>query len=105
MATNPDGPVTNTALTTRHLAMLRAVAAGRAELTCSRSPNLYVDGRCCTDHAASVLLITAGLIDRAGDCGREIPATGRVPARVTPAGAALLAQLAARAGGAGESAA
>jgi hypothetical protein len=105
MATKPDGTAMNTALTTRHLAMLRAVADGRAELTCSRIPNLFVDGRCCTDHAASLLLITAGLIDRAGDCDRGTEALGRVPARVTPAGAALLTELAARADAAGESAA
>ena len=105
MYTKSDGSALKMVLTTRHLAMLRAVAAGRAELTCSRIPNLYVDGRCCTDHAASVLLITAGLIDRAGDCGRGILATGRVPARVTAAGAALLAELAAQANAEGESAA
>lgn len=105
MTTKPDGSVTNMALTTRHLAMLRAVASGRAELTCSRIPDLYVDGRCCTDHAASALLITTGLIDHASDYGRGSPATGRVPARVTPAGAALLAELAAQADIAGENAA
>jgi hypothetical protein len=105
MATEPDGSAMNITLMTRHLAMLRAVAAGRAELTCSRIPDLYVDGRCCTDHAASALLITAGLIDRAGDCGREIPATGRVPARITPTGAALLTELAAQADGADKTAA
>jgi hypothetical protein len=112
---NPDGSAMNMALTTRHLAMLRAVAAGRAELTCSRIPDLYVDGRCCTDHTASALLITAGLIDgatdnratdnRATDRGRGIPTTGRVPARLTPAGTALLAELTAQADAVGESAA
>jgi hypothetical protein len=105
MATKPDGLAMNMALTTRHLAMLRAVASGRAELTCSRIPDLYVDGRCCTDHAASALLIAAGLIDRASDCAPGSPATGRVPARVTPAGATLLAELATQADLAGESAA
>lgn len=100
MATEHAGSAINMALTTRHLAMLRAVAAGRAELTRSRIPDLYVDGRCCTDHAASALLITAGLIDRAGDGGRGTPAAGRVPARLTPAGAALLTELDAQAGAA-----
>jgi len=74
-------------LSSRHVAMLRAVAAGRAELTCSRVPDLYVDGRCCTDHSASALLVTAGLV-AAGPEPRT--ATGRVPARVTAVGRALL---------------
>lgn len=105
MVMKPDGSAMKMALTTRHLAMLRAVAAGRAELTWSRLPDLYVDGRCCTDHAASALLITAGLIDRATDCGRGALTTGRVPARLTPAGAALLSELATQADTEGESAA
>jgi hypothetical protein len=73
-------------LAARHLAMLRAVAAGRAELTCSNVPDLFVDGRCCTDHAASALLVTAGLIAPAmtGRSGE------RVPARLTLAAAPLL---------------
>lgn len=70
----------------RHLAMLRAVAAGRAELTASRVPDLYVDGRCCTDHTASVDLVTAGLITTTMP-GRP---GARVPARLTPAGVAVL---------------
>jgi len=105
MTTEHDGSAVNKALTTRHLAMLRAVADGRAELTSSSIPDLYVDGRCCTDHAASALLIAAGLIDRADACDRETPAAGRVPARVTLAGAALLAELAAKGATAGRNAA
>jgi hypothetical protein len=74
-------------LPARHLAMLRAVAAGRAELTWSRVPDLYVDGRCCTDHAASAALVAAGLVTPAGP-GRL---GQRVPARLTPAASTVLA--------------
>jgi len=74
----------------RHRAMLRAVAAGRAELTCSRCPDLFVDGRCCTDHAASALLVALGLVAAASS---GCPGA-RVPARVTASGRAVLNDLA-----------
>jgi len=77
-------------LTARHVAMLHAVAAGRGELTCSRVPDLFVDGRCCTDHAASALLVTAGLVERQWSAATG---PGRVPARVTEAGQVLLCRL------------
>ena len=76
-------------LCARHVAMLRAVAAGRAEVTWSRVPDLYVDGRCCTDHAASALLVRAGLIT-AGDPPRTC-SDRRAAARLTDAGRVLLA--------------
>jgi len=75
-------------LAPRHLAVLRAVAAGRAELTCSCEPDLYVDGRCCTDHTVAGLLARAGLIT--STTSARCPA-GRVPAAVTDAGRAALA--------------
>jgi hypothetical protein len=75
-------------LAARHLAMLHAVAAGRAELTVSQVPDLIVDGRCCCDHTASADLVACGLVAGAapGVLG------GRVPARLTSAGAAVLAE-------------
>ena len=76
-------------VTARQVAMLRAVAAGRAELSCSRVPDLYVDGRPCTDHGASAALAAAGLVTGTG--------VGRVgerrPARLAPVAVALLAEL------------
>ncbi|GLY43680.1 hypothetical protein Amsp01_097030 [Amycolatopsis sp. NBRC 101858] len=51
----------------RALAMLRAVGAGRAELTCSCEPDLRVDGLACCDQATSHELVRAGLIRAA--CG------------------------------------
>ncbi|RSM40870.1 hypothetical protein DMA12_25545 [Amycolatopsis balhimycina DSM 5908] len=46
----------------RALAMLRAVGAGRAELTCSCEPDLRVDGLPCCDQATAHDLARAGLI-------------------------------------------
>ena len=75
-------------LAPRHLAVLRAVAAGRAELTGSCEPDLYVDGRCCTDHTVAGLLSRAGLITTPP----PVPTGTRVVARLTPVGRAVLAQ-------------
>jgi hypothetical protein len=52
----------NTELNRRAMAMLRAVGAGRAELTCSCEPDLRVDGLPCCDQATSHQLARAGLI-------------------------------------------
>ncbi|OXM63795.1 hypothetical protein [Amycolatopsis vastitatis] len=46
----------------RAMAMLRAVGAGRAELTCSCEPDLRVDGLPCCDQATAHELARAGLI-------------------------------------------
>lgn len=75
------------AATHRSLAMLKAVAAGRAELTCSSEPDLFVDGLPCCDQSAAHELARAGLIApvRPGALGQ------RVPARLTPAGHDVLA--------------
>jgi len=75
-------------LAPRHVAVLRAVAAGRAELTASCEPDLYVDGRCCTDHTVAGLLTRAGLITPKNDPAAR--AAGRVAARLTEAGRACL---------------
>lgn len=52
----------STELNRRALAMLRAVGAGRAELTCSCEPDLRVDGLPCCDQATAHQLARAGLI-------------------------------------------
>lgn len=49
-------------LNRRALAMLRAVGAGRAELTRSCEPDLRVDGLPCCDQATAHELARAGLI-------------------------------------------
>jgi hypothetical protein len=80
-------------LTHRHYALLRAVAAGRCELSCSCEPDLYIDGRTCCDQQAAHLLAHAGLIRHGGNA-----AIGqRVPALLTDAGKALLGRPLARA--------
>jgi hypothetical protein len=69
-------------LTGRERAILRAVAAGSAELTGGREPDLLIDGRYCCDQGAVHRLVRAGLIAPAAVC-----AVGdRVPAQVTTAG-------------------
>ncbi|MHA6795628.1 hypothetical protein ACVGVM_19235 [Pseudonocardia bannensis] len=62
-------------LTPRHLAMLRAVAAGRGEALCGCEPDLLIDGRFC-DHLATHELFHAGLIITAepGPIGRRVAA-------------------------------
>lgn len=49
-------------LSYRALAMLRAVAQGRAEITVSLEPDLYVDGLPCSDQSAAHRLAHAGLL-------------------------------------------
>lgn len=74
------------ALSHRDRAILRAVAGGTAELIVSVEPDLFLDGRCCSDQLAARRLARAGLISAAGPA-----ASGqRVLARLTPAGHRLL---------------
>jgi hypothetical protein len=69
-------------LTHRDRAILRAVAGGTAELQGSTQPDLFVDGRCCSDQLAARRLAHAGLIAGA----RPATPGQRVPARLTEAG-------------------
>lgn len=74
-------------LTHRARAMLRAVAAGRAEVTHSQEPDLRVDGLPCCDQAAARQLAHAGLVRPA-----QVGGHGQwFPAELTPEGRALLA--------------
>ncbi|MGI5130635.1 hypothetical protein ACQEVB_27780 [Pseudonocardia sp. CA-107938] len=74
-------------LTARDRAILAAVAAGGAELVWGSEPDLYLDGRCCSDQAAVHRLVRRGLIAPATAC-----AVGhRVAATVTAAGQSQLA--------------
>ncbi len=77
-----DDPITG-----RGLAMLRAVADGRAELACSCEPDLFIDGLGCCDQYTAHRLARAGLIRPAipGVIGQ------RVHAELTVAGRAVLA--------------
>lgn len=75
-----------TELNHRERATLEAVASGRAEISCSCEPDLFVDGLCCCDQSTTRRLVRAGLIEpvTAGPCG------GRVPAVLTAAGTLAL---------------
>ncbi|HEY2059431.1 hypothetical protein [Amycolatopsis sp. NBC_01480] len=53
-------------LTNRSLAMLRAVAAGRADLGAGSEPDLRVDGLPCCDQPAAHRLFHDGLVRPAG---------------------------------------
>ncbi|MFG1642775.1 hypothetical protein ACGFMK_21000 [Amycolatopsis sp. NPDC049252] len=72
-------------LTHRAMAMLRAVAAGRAEMSCSCEPDLFVDGFACCDQMTAHALAHGGYVRPAAD-----GAVGRVPAELTEAGRAAL---------------
>ncbi|MEV6879252.1 hypothetical protein [Amycolatopsis sp. NPDC051128] len=82
-------------LNRRALAMLRAVGAGRAELTCSCEPDLRIDGLPCCDQATAHELARAGLIRPAGGpvvavgqwTRAELTADGRLALAGTPAAA------------------
>ena len=69
-------------LSGRDRAILRAVAAGGAELQLGAEPDLFLDGRLCCDQSATHHLARAGLIAAAtlGLVGQ------RVAAALTPAG-------------------
>lgn len=69
-------------LSFRALAVLRAVAAGRAQLTASREPDLFIDGLAFTDQYTAHSLAHHGLIRAA----RPATVGSRVPAMLTAAG-------------------
>lgn len=68
-------------------AMLRAVAAGRAEITLSTEPDLFIDGLSCCDQYTAHAMAHDGLLrpERPGFAGQ------RVPAVLTSVGSATLA--------------
>lgn len=73
-------------LSHREYRLLRLVAAGRATMSYSCEPDLYIDGRCVCDQFAAHRLSSAGLIQAARTGARhEI-----VPAQLTPSGWAHL---------------
>lgn len=69
-------------LTGRDRALLRAVAAGRAEFGGGRVPVLLVDGLPCTDFGAAHRLVAAGLVAPPGE--------DRAPVALTAAGRRVL---------------
>ena len=71
----------------RALSMLRAVVAGRAQLSCSSEPDLFIDGVPCCDQYLAHTLAHDGLIEPAYQGARG----SLVPAALTDAGVAALA--------------
>lgn len=72
-------------LSHRAAAMLRAVAAGRAQLRCGREPDLYIDGVPCCDQFCAHELVHEGLIAQVpGRFGQLVPAS------LTPMGMAAV---------------
>jgi len=69
-------------LSGRDRAILRAVAAGGAELRLGAGPDLFLDGRCCCDQSAAHHLVHAGLI--AATTPKLV--SQRVTAALTPTG-------------------
>ena len=71
----PSAPLDG--LNHRALAMLRAVVAGRAQLSCSQEPDLFIDGVPCCDQFTAHELAHDGLIEPAynGVFGQRVPAT------------------------------
>lgn len=67
--------------------MLRAVVEGRAQISCSREPDLFIDGVPCCDQYLAHTLAHEGLIEPAhqGAVGTLVPAT------LTDAGEAAIA--------------
>jgi hypothetical protein len=71
----------------RAASMLRAVVAGRAQISCSSEPDLFIDNVPCCDQYTAHMLAHAGLIEPATDGGvGEL-----VPAQLTSAGETALA--------------
>lgn len=74
-------------LSGRAKAMLRAVAAGRAELSGGREPDLYVDGLPCCDQMVTHDLVHWGLLR----ARRVVGLDERTDAELTEAGRAAIA--------------
>jgi hypothetical protein len=81
---------TTSTLSGRDRAILRAVAAGGAQLQLGTEPDLFFDGRSCADQYAAHCLFRAGFIAAAtlGQIGQ------RVAAALTPAGREALGRYA-----------
>ncbi len=86
--TAPHAIAEQPAVNHRVLAMLRAIDAGRAQLTCSAEPDLFVDGMPCCDQFTAHTLAHQGLIRP----GRPGAPDQRVPAVLTAAGHTLITE-------------
>ncbi|XVV03350.1 hypothetical protein ACQPW3_39485 [Actinosynnema sp. CA-248983] len=74
-------------LSNRAKAMLKAVAAGRGQLSGGVEPDLYVDGLPCCDQTTTHALVHAGLLR----ARRAVGLYERTDAELTDAGRAAIA--------------
>ncbi|MGH3860001.1 hypothetical protein [Actinokineospora sp.] len=74
-------------LSHRAAALLRAVRAGRVDMTCGSEPDMFVDGLNCCDQPTAHSLFHQGLVRQA----RLGSVTERVRAELTAAGLGALA--------------
>ncbi|MEV6716294.1 hypothetical protein AB0M48_30145 [Lentzea sp. NPDC051208] len=81
-------PKTTIEPTGRVRAMLRAVRAGRCELSGGTEPDLFVDGVPFCDQPMAHVVVNAGLIE----AERPVALCDRACARLTPAGMALMGE-------------
>lgn len=70
----------------RALSMLRAIVAGRAQISCSAEPDLFIDGVPCCDQYLAHTLAHDGFIEPAYQGARG----SLVPAALTDSGVAAL---------------
>jgi len=70
-------------LNQRERATLRAVGLGRAEITCSCEPDLFIDGLACCDQFTAHRLARLAMVVplRAGRPGERVPAVLTASAR------------------------
>lgn len=73
-------------LSDRSRALLRAVGAGRCEVTGGSEPDLFVDGLACCDQVAAHNLVRAGLLRAV----RVVSLSERAPAELTEEGRAAM---------------
>lgn len=79
-------------LSDRGRAILRAVAGGGAELSVSCEPDLFLEGRCCSDQATARSLVRAGFITTISPITEGRVEFGRrVAARLTTTGQQAMA--------------
>jgi hypothetical protein len=77
-------------LSRREFALLRAIAAGRGEITGGCEPDLFIDGLACCDQSAAHHLAHAGLVRATS----PVEVGQRVSAELTNPGCAVLTTLA-----------
>lgn len=74
----PRGLISVDDLSHRAMAMLKAVAQGRAVMSSSCEPDLFIDGVPCCDQMTAHALAHGGYIHAGGNGAAELTPAGRV---------------------------